>query len=106
MMAHMTAPQTLGMFPFGSHPKERGAMATRIRIRKVMDGPGPPETIVAIETKGGLDEEVILPKDLVKNETIEVGSVGQQENSVLIELPHESASGNWRLWVNSTNIVP
>jgi hypothetical protein len=75
-------------------------MTTRVRVKTVMDGPGPGETIVAISIKGGGEEEVILPKSFVQNDTLEVGRVGGNQDSVLIELPQESATGSWRLWVD------
>lgn len=72
----------------------------RVRVTTVMDGPGPDETIVSIAIKGGGEEEVILPKNFVKNDNVEVGRVGGDKDSVLIELPQESATGSWRLWVD------
>ena len=80
-------------------------MATRVRVKTVMDGPGPGEAIIAISKKGGGEEEVILPKSLVQNDTVEVGRVGGTEESVLIELPQESATGSWRLWVDPGTLV-
>jgi len=77
----------------------------RIRCKFVMDGPGPSERIIAISTKGGGEEEVILPKNLIQNDTLEVGRVGGTAESVLIELPQESASGSWRLWVDPGTLV-
>ena len=75
-------------------------MATRVRVRKVMDGPGPDEEIIAIAKKGGGEEEVILSKDLVQGDGVEVDRVGSTKDSVLIELPQESSSGSWRIWVD------
>lgn len=72
----------------------------KIRFKSVMDGPGPTERIIAIRTTGGGEEEVILSKDLIQGETLEVGRVGIRGESTLIELPQESASGSWRLWVD------
>jgi hypothetical protein len=73
----------------------------RIKCKTVMEGPGPSEKIVAIPVRGGGEEEVILPKDLVKDETNEVGEVRRSNGSILIELPQETASGSWRLWVDA-----
>lgn len=73
---------------------------TRVRVTTVMDGPGPDETIVAIAIKGGGEEEVILPKSFVQDDTVEVDRVGGNNESVLIELPQESATGSWRLWID------
>ncbi len=76
-------------------------MATRVKVKTIMDGPGPGETIIAISVKGGGEEEVILPKSFVQGDnTVEVGRVGGNQDSVLIELPQESATGSWRLWVD------
>lgn len=72
----------------------------RVKVKTVMDGPGPDETIISIAIKGGGEEEVILPKSFVENNTVEVGRVGGNNDSVLIELPQESATGSWRLWVD------
>lgn len=75
-------------------------MATRVRVTPIMDGPGPDETIVSISKKGGGEEELILPKTMIKNNYIEVGMVGETGDRVLIELPQESTSGSWRVWVD------
>jgi hypothetical protein len=77
----------------------------RIRFKAVMDGPGPSERIIAIPVKGGGEEEVILSKDLIQGDTLEVGKIGGTADSVLIELPQESASGSRRLWVEPNTLV-
>lgn len=59
----------------------------RIRCKTVMEGPGPHETIVSINTKEGREEEVIVPRTMIVNGTLEVGRIGAQANTVLIELP-------------------
>jgi hypothetical protein len=66
-----------------------------------MEGPGPSETVVAIHTREGKEEEVILHRSLVTNGSIEVGGVAVEDHSTLVELPTESASGNWRIWVDN-----
>jgi len=70
-----------------------------------MNGPGPDEQIVSIPTKSGGEEEVILPNALVRDDTVEVGRIGGTADSVLIELPQESTSGTWRLWVDPRALV-
>jgi hypothetical protein len=89
---------------FTERSRRLGVMA-RIRITPVMDGPGPRERIIAISTKGGGQEEVILPKELIQDDTLEVGKVATADGSVLIELPQESASGSWRLWIDAKTLV-
>lgn len=82
-------------------------MMARIRIKTVLEGPGPAEAIIAIPRTDGREEEVVVPRDIIQNGTIEVGRVSGEENAgpVLVELPTESASGNWRLWVDSGTLV-
>jgi hypothetical protein len=77
----------------------------RVKIRTVMQGPGPSEAIVAIEKKEGGQEEVVIDKRLIRDDTIEVAKIGADKESVLVELPQESASGSWRIWVDSANLV-
>jgi hypothetical protein len=76
----------------------------RVKCKPTMDGPGPSEKIVTIVTSSGHAEEVIVDSSIVAGNTVEVGRIGEREDSVLIELPKESAAGNWRLWVPSTSV--
>lgn len=77
----------------------------RVRIRTVMQGPGPSEAIVAIDKKEGGQEEVVVDRRLIRDDTIEVAKIGTDKESVLVELPQESASGTWRIWVDSASLV-
>jgi hypothetical protein len=72
----------------------------RVRIKRIMDGPGPAEAVVTIRTASNKDEEVIVQKNQIEGDTLQVWRVGERGGSVLVELPQESASGNWRLWVD------
>jgi hypothetical protein len=69
-----------------------------------MDGPGPSERVVAITTSQGREEELVVHDSAIHGGTIEVGQVGERDEQVLIELPQESASGNWRVWVPSSSL--
>ncbi len=79
----------------------------RIKVKTVLEGPGPAEAIIAIPRTDGREEEVVVPRDLIQNDTIEVGRVSAANSTgpVLVELPTESASGNWRLWVDSASLI-
>ncbi|CDX34986.1 hypothetical protein MPLDJ20_20021 [Mesorhizobium plurifarium] len=71
-----------------------------LKCTPIMDGPGPLETIVKIQTAEGTQEEVAVYKGLVNNGFLEVGPpIVSTSDKVLIELPTESASGRWRIWV-------
>lgn len=74
-----------------------------IRCQLVMDGPGPSEAIVSIRTADGRDEEVVIYKGLLSGGFLEVGpAVHRTEEHILIELPREAASGQWRVWVKQS----
>ena len=75
-------------------------MPMKVRIKTVMEGPGEAEAVVAIKTTGNKEEEVVVNKSQVKEGTLQVWRVGERDGSVLVELPTESTSGNWRLWVS------
>jgi len=70
-----------------------------------MHGPGPTEAIVAIDRKEGGQEEVVVDRRLICDDTIAVAKIGANKESVLVELPQESASGTWRIWVDSASLA-
>jgi hypothetical protein len=69
-----------------------------------MDGPGPSETIVAVETIDGM-MELIVDVDQVHDNYLNVESVYKRNGHILVELPRESTSGQTRVWVDSGSIV-
>jgi hypothetical protein len=70
-----------------------------------MRGPGPSETTVAISTADG-EEEVVVDTALVHGEELEVRRVLERtRDRALIELPRESASGRWRVWVPRSTLA-
>ena len=79
-------------------------MAARLHFKTVMDGPGPNEQIVAFGRTDGREEEVVVPRAIIEGGTLPVGRIATEDDSVLIELPIESASGNWRVWVNKSSL--
>lgn len=74
-------------------------MMLRIRCKEMMEGPGPDEKVVQVETVGGAQEEVVVDRRSIYDGGLEVGGVSSDRGSLLVELPRESASGNWRIWV-------
>ena len=76
-----------------------------VKCRRLMDGPGPSEAVIEIIVHGGT-EEVMVQNSSLKGGALEVGSVlGQRDGYSLIELPCESASGRWRVWVPSQEVL-
>ena len=78
----------------------------RLRVDRLSEGPGPGEVVVAVTTAGGATEQVIVHVMGMVGDTIDVGyPLASDEEQRLIELPRESVSGKWRLWVPLSAIV-
>lgn len=70
-----------------------------LKCDSVVEGQGPSESIATIPTISGA-EEVIVYSGLVVNNRLNVGPIlGKDGDKRLVELPRESASGRWRVWV-------
>jgi len=71
----------------------------------VEDGLVASEKIVRIETADGSQEEVAVSASQVRNNGLEAQIIGQDGEKVLIELPRESSSGRWRVWVHRNQVL-
>ena len=75
-----------------------------MKCRVEMDGPGPSEKIVVVETIGGT-MELIVDEDCVSSgDLLRVEAVFRKNGSTLVELPRESTSGQTRVWVRTAEI--
>lgn len=83
---------------------QRGKVV-KIKCVTVENGPGPSETVVGIKTAAGHQEEVVVHQSLTENNTVQVSRIGWDNERVLVELPRESVSGNWRIWVPQSVIA-
>jgi len=77
----------------------------RVKCRQVNKDIGPSETLIEIETIRGRPEEVIVHNSSLSDDLVEVYRIAQDERSVLVELPRESVSGNWRIWIPQQAVV-
>jgi hypothetical protein len=76
------------------------------RIRcEVGHGLTPLERVAHIATSSGELEEVAVPASLADSSTIEASLIGTKDSDALIELPRESATGRWRVWVPTSSLV-
>lgn len=75
----------------------------RVRANTII-AMGPYEAVVSIAKSDGGKEEVVVDAKSIEDKTIEVGQVFSEGDRVLVELPRESATGNWRIWVPSSSI--
>jgi hypothetical protein len=78
-------------------------MTARINC-KVSDGLMPSEKVARIETADGRAEEVAVPAQNIQGNKLMAFVIGRDKGNVLVELPRESASGRWRVWVKESAI--
>ena len=78
----------------------------RLRINRLVEVPGPGEVVVGVTTITGTIEQVVVHVAGMMGDTIDVGHpLASGEEQQLIELPRESTSGKWRLWVPQSDMV-
>ncbi|GGD18666.1 hypothetical protein [Aureimonas glaciei] len=78
----------------------------RIKFTTIADGPGPSEEVIGIRTADGSQEEVVLSKRLLSGRGVDIGMpLLHEDDKLLIELPRESASGRWRIWIPQTEVI-
>ena len=77
----------------------------RVRCTVLRYGPGPSEAIVEIVTDEGR-EEVVVDAGLIQNDKLLIRRVLERtRNRALVELPRESATGRWRVWVKDSALA-
>jgi hypothetical protein len=77
----------------------------KLSTNSVTDGLMPAEKIAIIEVESGEIEEVSVSEgDISPDNKLIASEIGRQGERVLIELPRESASGRWRVWVKSASV--
>lgn len=76
----------------------------RIKITKREEGSIPSETIVTIPTARG-PEEVVVHYTQASDDSVEAGFIGEKGDQVLVELPRETLSGRWRVWIPRTAVA-
>ncbi len=73
----------------------------RVKIKTIGEGQHPSEAVVAVTTSDGKREELIVDKRSIERDTLRVGyPIRDEGKRLLIELPRETLSGSWRVWVN------
>jgi len=79
----------------------------KVRVTILGEGPGPQEKIVRIKKADGTSEELVTHSNTLKGETVETALIFRDQDGLraLVELPRESASGSWRLWVSQDQLV-
>lgn len=79
-------------------PVSKGAYM-RVKVREVSKGLHPSEVVVEVKTADG-PEKLVIDKRAVEANSVSVGSpLGMRGDLYLVELPRETMSGAWRVWV-------
>jgi len=76
----------------------------RVKYTYRTAGSIPSEALVEIPTTSG-SEEVIVHVSQVDDTSVEVGFIGRRDKTVLVELPRESMTGRWRVWVPESEVA-
>lgn len=77
----------------------------KLKVREVGEGLHHSEVVVSVHTNGG-DEGLVLDKRSLRGGYISVGyPIRSDGDAYLVELPRETSSGNWRVWVDKTQLT-
>ncbi|MFY9342468.1 MAG: hypothetical protein WAT39_08255 [Planctomycetota bacterium] len=69
----------------------------------VLDGHFGPERLVSIDTVDGT-EQVPVSGTFLVNSKLRVSPIAARNSQLLVELPSESVSGKWRVWVKREHL--
>lgn len=70
----------------------------------IVDGLMPSEKIVQLENADGDIEEVSVSARNISDGRLLAFEIGRDNDNVLVELPRESTSGRWRIWVKQAAV--
>ena len=71
-----------------------------LQVKEAGKGLHPNEAVVAVKTASGV-ERLVVPRQSIVQGAIQVGyPIKTKNDTYLIELPRETQSGAWRIWVS------
>ena len=77
----------------------------RIKVERAAEGLHPQETFAIINTVTG-PQEVVVDADSTRFGYIDVGNpIHRHDRFYLVELPSETSSGAWRVWVDENTVL-
>jgi len=77
----------------------------KLNASSIENGLMPAERIARVQDASGATEEITVSPGNVKDNRLVVHVIGVQGDRILVELPRESASGRWRIWVDRANAI-
>ena len=78
--------------------------ATVTLLGSVENGLMPAEKIFRVENADGHIEEVPVSSRSITGNGLLAYVIGRNEGLILVELPRESVSGRWRIWVKESSV--
>lgn len=80
-------------------------MIMKVKVTKVSEGSHPSEVIVSVDTTAGPERLVVHQRSL-QNDGLDIGyPINREDSNYLIELPRETISGSWRVWVPASVVT-
>ena len=77
----------------------------KLKVKELGEALHHSEVVVSVHTIGGDDEGLVLGKRSVREGYISVGyPIRSEGDSFLVELPRETSSGRWRVWVDKSQL--
>ena len=77
----------------------------KVKVQEVGNGLHPSEVVVGVRTSSGV-ERLVVSRRAVEGGTMDIGyPINQdQDNNYLVELPRETQSGSWRVWISKDQV--
>jgi hypothetical protein len=74
-------------------------MFLRLKVRKIGEGLHPNDVVVEVETVKGT-ERLVVDRRAIEANSVSIGMpLRQDKGRILVELPRETMTGAWRVWV-------
>jgi hypothetical protein len=78
----------------------------RVRVRQIGKAIHPSEVVVEVQTARG-DERLAVDRESIQENSLSIGwPISKRKTQYLVELPRETMSGTWRVWVKQDQILP
>ena len=77
-----------------------------VKVQELGSGQHSSEVAVGVTNDAGVQETVILDRTSIENGAINVGyPVEVDKARLLVELPRETTSGQWRIWLKKADVL-
>jgi hypothetical protein len=78
----------------------------KIKVKEVGDGMHPSEVVVGVKTSSGI-ECLAVSRMAIEDGSLSIGYPITADNEhYLVELPRETLTGTWRVWVDKDQVIP